>query len=443
MAQPATGTIAQQQAMAEQVLQGGVGASARFNPVLGHALYVARGEGARIWDIEGREYIDFNLSHGATFLGHGHPGTRAAIERALDIGAVCAYETPYHTELARQITEVVPCAERVRFVNTGSEATMIALRIARAATGRSKYLKFWGHFHGLSDGTVYNAHSPDAIGPGQVYLPPLRESAGVPPALDQEVIVIPWQDEDALARALAEHGHEIAAVIMEPVNFNQGCLIPENAYLQAARRLTEQHGCLLIFDEVLSGFRFALGGAQEWFGVTPDLCCLAKAIANGVPLGVVAGRAAYMAQLSPGGKVSQSGTYAGHLFGVMAGLATLEVLRRPGFYDEIHARARQLYDGLNSLFRRYGLPAVARGLGARFGLYFGFTEPPRHYAETFRMDSKLAAAFLRACAAHGVYFHNYGTMVSGHHGFSAAHSAAIIDEALGRIEAALKDIMRR
>jgi glutamate-1-semialdehyde 2,1-aminomutase len=421
-------------------LPAGVSASARLNAALGHALYVNRGDGCRIWDVDGREYIDFNLSHGATFLGHNHPGTRAAIEQALAMGIVCAYETEHHAALAEQIKTTIPCAERVRYCNTGSEATLVAIRLARAYTGKPKLLKFWGHFHGLHDGVLYNAHSPETMPDPGPYLPPMRESKGVPAELDTTVIVIPWNDEAAISQALAEHGHEIAAVIMEPINYNQGCLTATTAYLRLVRDLTTKHGNLLIFDEVLSGFRTGPDCAQGYYGVTPDLCTLAKAIANGVPLAVVTGREEIMNTLAPLGGAAQSGTYTAHLFGILAALASLNEIRSPGFYDRINTAANRLYAGLNDLFAKHELPARAQGLGARFGLYFGRTEPVGRYSEATQNDGALAAAFIRACAAHGVYFHSYGKLVIGHHGISASHTLADIDEALARIDQALAEL---
>lgn len=421
-------------------LPAGVSASARLNSALGHPLYVSRGDGCRIYDVDGRPYIDFNLSHGATFLGHNHPTTRAAIEQALTMGVVCAYETEHHAALAEAIRATVPSAERVRFANTGSEATLIAIRLARAVTGRPKLLKFWGHFHGLHDGVLYNAHSPATLTAPGPYLVPMRESAGVPAELDATLLVIPWNDEGAIRRALAEHGHEIAAVIMEPINYNQGCITATPEYLRLVRDLSTEHGCVLIFDEVLSGFRTGPGCAQGYYGVTPDLCTLAKAIANGVPLAVVAGREDLMNGLAPVGGAAQSGTYTAHLFGVLAALATLDAIRAPGFYDGIGAAAERLYAGLSELFARHGIPARVQGLGARFGLYFGRTEPVRDYGDAVQGDPALAAAFIRACVAHGVYFHSYGSLVVGHHGVSASHGAADIDEALERIDRALGEL---
>jgi glutamate-1-semialdehyde 2,1-aminomutase len=227
---------------------------------------------------------------------------------------------------------------------------------------------------------------------------------------------------------------------MEPINYNQGCLTTTADYLRLVRDLTDRHGAVLIFDEVLSGFRTGAECAQGYYGVTPDLCTLAKAIANGVPLAVVAGRAEIMNTLAPLGGAAQSGTYTAHLFGILAALAALDEITAPGFYDGIFASADRLYAGLNRLFDRHGVLARAQGLGARFGLYFGSNAPVERYSDAVQADSALAAAFVRACAANGVYFHSYGRLVIGHHGISASHTLPDIDEALARVDRALEQL---
>jgi glutamate-1-semialdehyde 2,1-aminomutase len=421
-------------------LPGGVGASARYNPSLGRAVHVQKAAGCRIWDTEGREYIDFNLAHGAAFLGYNHPVIRTAYERSLEIGLVSGYEIDAHAELARTITETVPCAERVRYANTGSEGTMIALRLARAHTGRSKILKFWGHFHGLYDYVMYNSHEPTVAMPPGEYVTPVRESAGMPAELDDLVLVVPWQDEVALERALREHGEQIAAIIMEPINYNQGCIVAEPSYHRFVREQATRHGCVLIYDEVLSAFRTGPDCAQGYYGVTPDLCVLGKAVAAGAPLAVVAGSAEIMNQVAPLGGVAQSGTFTGNPPAVLSALGSITEYRRAGFYDHIDAITTQLYSGLTDVFSRAGIPARVQGLGARFGIFFGRTESVDRLEDTFDRDQELTGRFIRACAAAGVYFHDYGSLVVGHHGVSAAHTRQDIGEALNRIESAVSHL---
>ena len=424
---------------ANQYMVAGVSGSARLNAALGRPLYLTHGDGCRLYDVDGREYLDYNLSHGATFLGHNHPRIRQAIEQALKMGVICAYETEHHSRLAELICQMVPCAEQVRFANSGSEATLAAIRLARTVTGRHKLLKFEGHFHGLHDYVVWNAHGPARDDfPTYPYVPPQVESAGIPPQIADLVIIVPWNDPAAFQQAMTEHGSEIAAVICEPVNYNSGCIMPTPGMLQLLREQTTKHGSALIFDEVLSAFRMAPGGAQEYYGVTPDVCTLAKAVANGLPLAVVAGRRDFMRRLSPLGPAAHSGTYSGHLFSVLAAIASLGEIRQAGFYDRIFTNARHLYDDLAKLFDRHGIPACVQGLGARFGIYFGVIHEVSNYQDAARIDGEMGARFIRACFERGVYFHNYGALALGHHGFSAAHTPEDIDESLNRIEDGLR-----
>ena len=304
-----TRTQAELRREAERYLPGGVGGAGRINSALGYAFYIKEAKGCRLWDTDGKEYIDFNLGHGGAFLGYQHPATQAAAETALAAGVLSGYETETHVQLARRITEVIPCAERVRYGNTGSEGTMICVRLARAYTGKEKILKFWGHFHGLYDYMMYNAHSPMApVEPGSI-IEPIRESAGMPAANDDLVVVVPWKDEAALERALAEHGDEIGGIIMEPINYNQGCIVADKEYMELVRRHATAHNIALIYDEVLSAFRTGPDCAQGFYGVTPDLCVLGKAVANGGAMVVIAGKGEVLDQVGPLGEVAQSGTF--------------------------------------------------------------------------------------------------------------------------------------
>ena len=357
------------------------------------------------------------------------------------MGVICAYETEFHSRAAELICQTVPCAEQVRFANSGTEATLGAIRLARAATGRKKILKFEGHFHGLHDYVMWNAHGPArAEFPTYPYVPLLVESAGVPKEIAQFVIVVPWNDPAAFQQAMREHGDELAAVICEPVNYNSGCIPPEPGMLELLRAETTKHGALLIFDEVLSGFRMAPGGAQQYYGVTPDVCTLAKAVANGLPLAVIAGKAEFMRTFSPFGPAAHSGTYSGHLFAMLAVIASLTEIRQDGFYPAIFAKAERLYGGLADLFASHGVPVRVQGLGARFGIYFGVTKEVKCYQDCATIDGDLGYKFIRACFERGLYFHNYGKLALGHHGFSASHSLADIEETLNRVEDALHNL---
>ena len=431
-------------ASAVEVLAGGVSASARINPALGRPLMVPRADGAHLYDLDGRSFLDFHMGFGSTLLGHNHPAVRRAIEEALAMGIAAGAETIYQGQLARRLVELIPAAEQVRFANSGSEATQVAIRLARACTGRWKILKFAGHFHGLQEHVLYSAHPPRHTPVRGALLPPIPESAGMPPAFAELVLVAQWNDEASVERAFREHAGEVAAVICEPINYNSGCIPPRPGFLPFLRHIAERTGALLIFDEVLSGFRTGVSCAQGTFGVTPDLCVLAKAVANGVPLAVIAGKREVMRALAPEGEAAHSGTYSGHLFGVKAALASLEQLTQPGVYDGpqgINALADRLYAGLREVFARHGVRCRVQGLGARFGLYFGLDadEEVWDYNQVAAHDSNALKRFVRACLERGLYLHCY-EMALGHHGFSTAHTLADVEWALERMESACAEL---
>jgi glutamate-1-semialdehyde 2,1-aminomutase len=419
-----------------QSLAGGVASSTRVNRALGHAMYFDRAAGCRLWDLDGREYIDLCTSHGATLLGHGDARVRQAVESALERGAACSYENESHAELAELLCDVVPCLERVRFTGSGTEATMHCIRLARAFTGRSKLLKFEGNFHGYHDQVMFAIGTPaDQLGPEDA---PNRfpGSTGIAAGLQDQVIVVPYNRVDLLERAFRDHAHELAAVIGEPIYYNAGCILPSREFLTALRELTRRHGVLLIFDEVLSAFRMCLGGAQEYLGVTPDLCTLGKAVGGGYPLSVFGGRKDIMDRLMPTGDCQHSGTYNGHPVVVAAALAAINAYRQPGFYDHIHTIARMLFDGLTVLFAKHGVAARVQGLGARFGIYFGIQGEARSYRDAVKHQREQMLRFIKAAIEHGVYFHDYGGAAC-HHGFCAAMNVQDIYEALARLDRAL------
>ena len=421
-------TAAQSQDLAnkaKEVLAGGLSASMRIHPYLGQPFYLSRGEGSRVVDMEGNTYIDFNMSNGATMLGHSNPQVRQAVIDAMDLGTIAAAETHHHEQLARMLTEVIPSAERVRFASTGTELTTVAVRLARHVTGRTKVLKFDGHFHGQAEMFLYKSEDGNVV----------PSSGGVPESGADDVVMVPYNDAAAFTAALEQHRGEIAAVIVEPVHYNIGCVTPEEGFLELLRKSTTDEGIILIFDEVLSGFRMDLGGAQTYYGVTPDLSTFAKAIANGMPLSALVGRADLMEQLAPTGPVAHSGTYSGHLHSVMAGIATVEQLRQPGVYDSLLENTETFYRDLQRIFDRHTIPATVQGLGARFGIYFGITEPVRTFAKASEHDHELNREFVLGCLQRGVYFHAYNrTGAPGHCGVSLSHSSEDLAQALTVIE---------
>lgn len=428
--------VVEQYQQACQYLAGGVSASIRLNRALGHPLFFDRAEGCRVWDLDGREYFDLCCSHGATLLGHGDPRVRQAVEQVLARGAACSYENELHTELARLLCETIPCCERVRFTGSGTEATMHCLRLARAYTGRSKILKLEGNFHGYHDQVMFAIGTPaDQLGPESN--PTLYPgSTGLAAGLDQNLVVVPYNRPDLLAEAFRRHGNELAAVICEPIYYNAGCIIPTSEFMAVLCRLTRDQGVLLIFDEVLSAFRMAPGGAQEYLGVTPDLCTLGKAVGGGFPLSVFGGRREIMERLMPTGDCQHSGTYNGHPVAIAAGLAAVTAYRQPGFYNHIYAVAERLYGGLQVLFTRHALEARVQGLGARFGIYFGSMEPVRDYRDAVRQQRGQMLRFVKVAIEQGVYFHDYSGAAC-HHGFCAAMTLSDVEEVLSRLDGAL------
>jgi glutamate-1-semialdehyde 2,1-aminomutase len=418
---------------AKRHLAGGVSAAARIHGSLGRPFMTARGEGGWVWDVDGKGYVDLNTSNGAALLGHGHPAVRRAVEQALDLGILCAHETVYQAEVADKLAAMVPCAELVRFTGSGTETTWHAIRTARAFTGKSKVVKFEGHFHGYHDYLGYSAWPPlDQAGPEDAPIP-FPESGGIPPELQQFVIVLPWNDAALLERTLVAQGDEIAAVIMEPINYNSGTILPAPGFMQAARDLTRAHGVVLIFDEILSGFRTGPSCAQGYLGVTPDLCTLGNALGGGTALSAFAGRREVMDAISPRGPVVHSGTFNAHLIPILAAGAFLDEAAKPEFWAHLEQLERAFYPALADIFERAGLPVWVQALGARFSLLFGLEDEPTTYRQAARFDREMARVFFGAAMDEGVYFH-----FAWHHGFSAMHTQADLDRALEGIERAAR-----
>jgi len=423
---------------AKRHLIGGGGAGGRYHPLLKHPLYLSRGKGSRFWDVDGKEYIDFFTGSGANFLGHDHPAITAAIRQALEVGVICNGETEYHARLADLIAEAVPCAEKTRFANSGTEATLGAIRIARAFTGKSKILKFEGHFHGMHEFLWWNCSAGVGALRDDGTVAPLADSDGMPAALADLVVVVPFNDINAFEKAVTAHQGELAAVIVEPISYNQGCIPAQVEFLRQVRATCTRLGLVLIFDEVLSGFRMCRGGAQEYFGVTPDLCTLAKALGGGVPIAAVCGKTDVMSVLNPVGHTIMSGTYTGHLTAVMGAIACQTELAKPGFYAHLNGLADRLYAGIAEALRVTGVPGIVQGIGARFGLYLGVTEPVTNYRQAVRTNREMEVKFILGCVRRGLYLHDYGHTM--HHGFSSQHTEADIDQSLHIIEETLREL---
>jgi glutamate-1-semialdehyde 2,1-aminomutase len=375
---------------AQEIIPGGVNSPVRaYRSVGGNPPFIARGQGSHIFDVDGNEYIDYVCSWGPLLLGHRHPVVLEAVERALAIGTSFGAPTAQEVELAEAICDAVPSIEMVRLVNSGTEATMSAIRVARGFTGRDLVVKFEGCYHGHVDSLLVKA------GSGMATLG-IADTRGVPKAFCDTTIALPFNSEEAVEVAFRAHGDRIAAVIVEPVVGNMGCVPPLPGYLESLRRITAQHGALLIFDEVMTGFRVAFGGAQHLYGIRPDLTTLGKVIGGGLPVGAYGGRKDIMSQVAPSGPIYQAGTLSGNPLAVSAGLATLRHLKaHPEVYDALEARAAALCAGAPE-----GI--TVNRVGSMFTFFFT-SQPVTDYESAKRSDTARFARFFRAMLEQGVY----------------------------------------
>ncbi|HEX6749725.1 MAG TPA: glutamate-1-semialdehyde 2,1-aminomutase [Longimicrobium sp.] len=413
---------------AVEVTPGGVNSPVRaFRSVGGEPFFVSRAEGARIWDADGNEYIDYVLSWGPMILGHAHPAVVRAVCDAAQRGTSYGAPTEAEVELAEVVRELVPSMERVRFVSSGTEATMSAVRLARGYTGRDFILKFDGCYHGHGDSFLVKAGS----GVATLGLP---NSPGVPAELSKLTLTAPFNDLDAVEAVFRAHPGRIAAVILEPVVGNAGFIPPVDGFLPALRRITEEDGALLVFDEVMTGFRVARGGAQERFGVRSDLTTLGKVIGGGLPVGAYGGRTEIMDHVAPVGPVYQAGTLSGNPLAMAAGLAQLRILRDEDPYPELEMRTARLVAGLLEAAGEMGVAASGGNLGSMWGLFFA-AGPVRSFDDAKRSDVPLFNRFFHGMLDRGVFL----APSQFEAGFtSTAHTDADVDETVGRAREALR-----
>lgn len=377
-------------------IPGGVNSPVRaFKSVGGEPFFTQRADGAYLWDVEGKRYIDYVGSWGPMVVGHNHPHVRAAVAKAIENGL--SFGTPCEAEvtMAETITRLVPSIDVVRMVNSGTEATMSAIRLARGVTGRARIVKFEGCYHGHGDAFLVKA------GSGALTLG-VPTSPGVPKALADLTLTLPYNDLDAARKLFAESGDDIAALIIEPVAGNMNCILPREGYLAALRELCTQHGALLIFDEVMTGFRVALGGAQQLYGITPDLTTFGKIIGGGMPVGAYGGRREIMEQVAPAGPIYQAGTLSGNPVAMAAGLAMLDLIQTPQFYDELDRRTRLLTDTFQAAADEAGVPLTINRVCGMFGLFFT-REKVETYAQATACDVAMFKRFFHAMLDRGVY----------------------------------------
>jgi glutamate-1-semialdehyde 2,1-aminomutase len=405
---------------AQKLLPGGVNSPVRaFKSVGGEPFFTARADGACLFDVEGKRYIDYVGSWGPMIVGHNHPHVRAAVARAIEDGLSYGTPCPAEVTMAETVSRLVPSMQMLRMVNSGTEATMSAIRLARGATGRSRIVKFEGCYHGHGDAFLVKAGS-GALTFGT------PTSPGVPKALADLTLTLPFNDFDAAAQMFDSVGGDIAGLIVEPVPGNMNCIPPRDGYLKHLRNLCTQHGALLIFDEVMTGFRVALGGAQALYGIEPDLSTFGKIIGGGMPVGAYGGRRDLMQQIAPAGPIYQAGTLSGNPVAMAAGLAMLELVQTPGFYEELGRRTRLLTDGLVAIAAEAGVAFSVTRVGGMFGLFFT-SEPVETYAQATAADTARFNRFFHAMLERGVYL----APSAFEAGFlSIAHTEEIIGETL-------------
>ncbi len=410
------------------LLPGGVNSPVRaFKAVGGDPITLIKGKGSRVWDADGREYIDFLASWGPLILGHTHPRVVERIKNEAEKGLTYGLTNPAEIELAKLVVESVPSVEKVRFVSSGTEATMSAIRLARGYTGRKYIVKFEGCYHGHYDSLLVSAGSGVATFgiPG---------TPGIPEEIARLTIVIPYNDVSSLKETFEKYGNDIACVIVEPVAGNMGVAIPDMEFLRELRRVTSNYGALLIFDEVITGFRLSLGGAQEVFDIDPDITCLGKILGGGMPVGAYGGKREIMSRIAPEGPVYQAGTLSGNPLGMVAGAETITILREENPYANLEIKMKRLADGVSEILREKGIPHTINRIGSMMTVFFT-DKKVRNFEDAKTSDTELFGRFFRNLLNKGVLippsqFEAWFV--------STAHTDEEIEEALGRIKSAVE-----
>ncbi|MEP6639651.1 MAG: glutamate-1-semialdehyde 2,1-aminomutase [Chloroflexota bacterium] len=424
---------------AQDVIAGGVNSGAR-GPEAGWVPgppVVARGEGSHLWDVDGNEYIDYLLALGPMIHGHRHPEVTERVSQAIhEIGTMFALPYELEAEAARKVVAAVPSVDLVRFGNSGTEVVLHATRLARAYTGRDVVVRFEGQYHGWADQLEWS-HHPDLSKAGPRERPvALPGTPGIPAVIGQTLAVLPWNDQAAVERLIEERGREIAAILTEPIMGNTGVIPPQPGYLQFLREITEANGIVLIFDEVISGFRVALGGAQELYGVTPDLTTMAKALGGGFPVAAVGGKFEIMDQVSDGA-VLHAGTYNANSVAVAAASASLDVLAQPGTHERLFSLSERLTEGMAGIFERAGVPVQIQGVGPMFQFWFSETPVVDYRDAAKHLNSPGYAALARALHERGVMVHPSNIELWF---VSTVHTDADIDRTLDAFESAVQAV---
>jgi glutamate-1-semialdehyde 2,1-aminomutase len=395
---------------------------------------ITRGKGAHVWDADDNRFIDYRLGFGPIILGHAHPVVTQKVSEAIQHGTLFAFTTPWEIELAERFTRMTGM-DKVRLSNTGTEATMHALRIARAYTGRERFIKFEGQYHGNYDYVMYSTPGVDVEKLGPRAMPRrVKGTEGMPNAIRNYMISLPYNDFEMIETAVQSYGEEVAAIMVEPIMGNVAGVMPKPGWLQHLRCLCDQHGIVLIFDEVKTGFRIARGGAQEYFGVKADLAAYAKAMGNGFPVSAIAGKDAIMSVVEPG-KVAHGGTYCGNVVAAAAAAATLEILETQPIFESIFARGQELMDGMDQILSRAGIPHVVTGVPSMFSLLVGRDQTPVDYRTYCANDFDLSAELLEGLVERGIMVDDDPREPWF---MCAAHSAQDVAETLSAFEDAVK-----
>ncbi len=410
------------------LLPGGVNSPVRaFKAVGGDPISLVRGRGSRVWDADGREYIDFLASWGPLILGHTHPRVVERIKKEAEKGLTYGLTNPAEIELARLVVESVPSVEKVRFVSSGTEATMSAIRLARGYTGRKYIVKFEGCYHGHYDSLLVSAGSGVATFgiPG---------TPGIPEEIAKLTIVIPYNDVHSLKETFEKYGNDIACVIVEPVAGNMGVVIPDMEFLRELREVTRNYGALLIFDEVITGFRLSIGGAQEVFDINPDITCLGKILGGGMPVGAYGGKREIMSQIAPEGPVYQAGTLSGNPLGMVAGAETITILKEENPYTDLEIKMKRLAEGVSDILKEKGIPHTINRIGSMMTVFFT-DKKVRNFEDAKTADTELFGKFFRNLLNKGVLIppSQFEAWF-----ISTAHTDEDIEEALGRIKSAVE-----
>ena len=416
---------------AQGPIPGGVNSPVRaFKAVGGTPRFMARSDGAYIFDVDGNQYIDYVLSWGPMIMGHNHPRVREAVVKTAQDGLSFGCPTEIEIDLAERLCTLVPSLEQVRMTSSGTEATMSAIRLARGATGRDKIVKFEGCYHGHSDSLLIKAGS-GALTFG------VPSSPGVPEVLAQHTVTLPFNDLEALKEAFAQLGNDIACVITEPVTGNMNCILPEPGFLEGMRELCTQYGAILIFDEVMTGFRFGTHCAQGYLGIDPDLTCLGKVIGGGMPVGAFGGKKEIMAHISPLGPVYQAGTLSGNPVAMASGLATLDIISEPHFYEDLFRHTTQLCEGMQQAADEAGIPFTTNHLGSMFGFFFTEDKKVTQYPQVIGANVERFNQFFHLMLNDGVYL----APASFEAGFmSAVHSDEDIERTVDAAKRAFKTL---